>query len=375
MRIAYLDCFSGISGDMFLGALVDAGVPEQVLRDVVRALDLGASLEVHRVMRSGIAATKVDVVVAGEKDMPREQYWQQRAETGSQPKRASKAAHSHPHDHGPAHSHDHPHEHHAAHGAVATEEAGHSHVAHEHGRHLKEILQMIAKAPISDPAKKRAAAIFQALGEAEARIHNTDVEKIHFHEVGAVDALVDIVGAAVASEALGIDQWVFSPLNVGGGTVECAHGTIPVPAPATVELLKDAPVYSSGLDVELVTPTGAAIAHTLATRFGAFPAMKIGRVGYGAGSRDFPGHPNVLRITIGETLLEFEETVPDSAQEIVEVIEANLDDATPQVLGYVQEQLLAAGALDVLHRHPDEEEPPGNAVDGAGAARGRGSPG
>src|SRR6202035_1375534 len=157
-------------------------------------------------------------------------------------------------------------------------------------------------AAISEGAKNTAVAIFDALGAAEAKIHNSDIESVHFHEVGAADAMGDIICAAVGIEALGVDGIVCSPLNVGGGTVKCAHGTFPVPAPATVELLKGAPVYSSGLQVELVTPTGAAIVKTIDKRFAAFPEMKIEKSGYGAGSRDFPGHPNVVRLTIGETV-------------------------------------------------------------------------
>jgi uncharacterized protein (TIGR00299 family) protein len=309
MRIGYLDCFSGISGDMFLGALLDAGLPTSVLEETVTALNLGARLEISRVVRSGISATKVDVWVGDEKDLPREQV---------------------SHVHGQEHAHHHHHHH------------GHSQ------RGLREIREIIRHAKIAPPAQARALEIFQVLGEAEAKIHDTNVEKIHFHEVGAVDAIVDIVCAAVGSLALGVDEWVCSPLNVGGGTVECAHGTFPVPSPATVELLRGAPVYSSGVDAELVTPTGAAIVKTLCGRFVPFPAMKIAATGYGAGSRDLSGHPNVVRLTVGEAV----ETQPAASSEIPEdivtVLEANLDDLNPQVFGYVMERLLAEGALDVL---------------------------
>src|SRR5437016_2017374 len=283
MRIAYLDCFSGISGDMFLGALLDAGVAAQVFEKTVAALNVGARLEISRVNRSGISATKIDVLVHGEKELPREVYWEQK---------------EHKHEHG--HKHDHGH---SRAGAPAQSRAGMS-APHEHGRGLREIKEIISRAAISEGAKKTSLAIFQALGEAEAKIHNTDIEKIHFHEVGAVDAMVDIVCAAVGAEALGVDEWVCSPLNVGGGTVKCAHGVLPVPAPATVELLKDAPVYSSGPQVELVTPTGAAIVKTLATRFASFPRLKIENTGYGAGSRDFEDHANMLRIVIGDSIDE-----------------------------------------------------------------------
>ncbi len=314
MRIAYLDCFSGISGDMFLGALVDAGVSPKLLEDTVAALDIGARLEISRVTRGGISATKVDVYANGEKDLPREVFWER-----------------HGHDHG------HSHEHHD----------------HDHGRGLTEIRAIIHKAAIRSTAKATAIRIFEALGEAEAEIHGTSVEQVHFHEVGAVDAMVDIVCAAVGAESLAVEEWVCSPLNVGGGTVQCAHGTLPVPAPATLKLLQDAPVYSSGPQVELVTPTGAAIVKTLSARFAPFPAMKIEKAGYGAGTREFPEHPNLLRLTIGEALpadsaSTSQSTSSNALNDRITVLEANLDDLSPQVLAYAMERLLAEGALDVF---------------------------
>lgn len=300
MRLAYLDCFSGISGDMFLGALVDAGVPQRLLEETARALGVGAELKVSRVDRSGIAATKVDVVV---------------------------------HEH-----QDHGHKH-----------AGESPAPHVHGRHLSAIKKIIVAAAISDGAKRRATAIFEALGAAEAKVHNVPVEKIHFHEVGAADAIVDIVCAAVGADALGADEWVCSPLNVGGGTIECAHGTFPVPAPAVVELLSGAPVFSSGLQAELVTPTGAAIVKTLASRFVPVPAMKIANSGYGAGSRDFKGHANVCRILVGEEIqTQRRGGGAEYAEEEVTLLEANIDDMSPELFGYVAERALEAGALDVF---------------------------
>ena len=309
MRIAYLDCFSGVSGDMFLGALVDAGVSPELLAETVAALDIGARLEISRVVRGGISVTKVDVYANGEKDLPREAFWQQQG-------------------------HDHAHK-------------------HSRGRGLNEIRRIIEKAPISSDAKRTAIKIFETLGEAEAEIHNTSVEQVHFHEVGAVDALVDIVCAAVGAESLAVEEWVCSPLNLGGGTVKCAHGTLPVPAPATLKLLRDAPVYSSGPQVELVTPTGAAIVKTLSGRFAPFPAMKIEKAGYGAGTRDFPEHPNLLRLTIGEArpadvASPSPSTSPNESNDRITVLEANLDDLSPQVLGYAMERLLAEGALDVF---------------------------
>jgi uncharacterized protein (TIGR00299 family) protein len=210
---------------------------------------------------------------------------------------------------------------------------------------LKEIRTIISRSGISGTAKSTATAIFEALGEAEGRIHNTGVDAIHFHEVGAIDAIVDIVCAAVGAEALNVDEFICSPLNVGGGTVNCAHGTFPVPAPATLELLKGAPVYSSGLQTELVTPTGAAIVKTLVKRFAPFPEMKLEKAGYGAGTRDFPGHPNVLRLTLGATQPE---PATNTLQDTVTVLEANLDDLNPQVFGYVIDRLHEEGALDVF---------------------------
>lgn len=333
MRIAYLECFSGISGDMFLGALVDAGVPAALLEKTVAALGVGARLEVSRVVRSGISATKVDVWVDGEKDLPREEFWQRQDEH-----RHEHDGHSHS-DRDPGHLHSHDDQHSRA-GATVPHEHQHS-----HGRGLTEIRGIISAATISESAKKSAIAIFEALGAAEAKIHNTSVESVHFHEVGAVDAIVDIVCAAVGAEALGVDEIVCSSLNVGGGMVKCAHGEFPVPAPATVQLLKDAPVYSSGLQAELVTPTGAAIVKTLASRFAAFPQMKIEKSGYGAGSRDFPGHPNVVRLTVGEAASTL---AAKTASETITVLEANLDDLNPQVFGYVMDRLLQDGALDAF---------------------------
>ncbi len=308
MRIGYIEAFSGISGDMTLGALVDAGVPVGVLEETVAALGVGARVAVSRVQRSGISATKVDVWAGGQKDMPRDEHW-----------------HKHGHDHGQGHDHHH---------------SGHAH------RGLKEIRGIIEVAAIAPEAKQNAIAMFEALGAAEAKIHNVGVEQVHFHEVGAVDAIVDIVCAAVGAHSLAVDEWVCSPLNAGGGTVDCAHGRFPVPAPATVELLRGAPVYSSGVDAELVTPTGAAIVKVLAKRFGPMPAMNVTGAGYGAGSRDLPKHANVLRLTIGNALETHQARGIDA--DTVTVLEANVDDLNPQVFGYVIERALAEGALDVF---------------------------
>jgi pyridinium-3,5-bisthiocarboxylic acid mononucleotide nickel chelatase len=345
MRIVYLDCFSGISGDMFLGALVDAGVSPALLEKTVADLNLDAKLEITRVDRSGITATKVDVILAGEKDVPREVFHAAKMH-------AAHLEHDHEHHHAHEHDHEHGHDHSPEH------DHGHGH-SHSHGRSLKEIRHLIAHVPISETAKQRATAIFEALGRAESKIHNVDLESIHFHEVGSVDAIVDIICAAVGSDALGVDRWICSPLNVGGGTVVCAHGTFPIPAPATVELLKSryAPVYSSGIQKELVTPTGAAIVSVLADEFAPFPPMKLETTGYGAGYRDIEKHANVVRLTIGESVSQSTGAAPfpkggcDSnisgcAVDTVSVLEATLDDMTPELLGHFIDQALAAGALD-----------------------------
>lgn len=326
MRIAYLNCFSGISGDMFLGALVDAGVSAELLRQTVQALNVGAELEITRTLRNGIAATKVDVIVSGEKDLPREEFWEKQ--------------HGHPHEHGHSDAHDESHGHSDSHSPDET----HPH-RHEH-RSLKDIRQIISAAPIAENAKALAVKIFETLGRAEAKIHDKDLENIHFHEVGSADAIVDIVCAAVGVESLGVDEWRCSALNVGGGVVHCAHGTLPVPAPAVVEMLRDAPVYSSGIQKELVTPTGAAIVRTLVKSFGEFPAMKIQVTGFGAGARDLPGQANVVRLTIGAAVARSAET--PEGEETITVLEATIDDMTPQVFGYVLEKLLQNGALDAF---------------------------
>jgi pyridinium-3,5-bisthiocarboxylic acid mononucleotide nickel chelatase len=324
MRVAYLECFSGISGDMLLGALLHAGISEELLSKTVAGLKIGAELRISRVDRSGISATKVDVLV-----------------DGAAADKHDHEHHHHSHDY-ETHSHHHHHEHH---------EHSHNHHEHQHqhGRSLSVIREIINKADISAPARKTAIRAFELLGEAEAQIHNVPVESIHFHEVGAVDAIVDIVCAAVGCNALGVDAFICSPLNVGGGTVQCTHGEFPVPAPATLALLKGAPVYSSGSEAELVTPTGAALLRALDCRFSTFPQMAVESIGYGAGTRNPQGKPNVLRISVGELLEEHKPQIDaHEAYQTVTVLETTIDDLSPQVMGYVTERLLSEGALDVF---------------------------
>jgi uncharacterized protein (TIGR00299 family) protein len=327
MRIGYLECFSGISGDMLLGALVDAGVPFESLAETATALNVGARLEMRKVSRGGLAATKVDVLTP---DGP-----------------AGDAAHSHEkHSHEEnaheAHSHTHPHEAHT-HGAPAERE--HPVQGHAPHRHLSAILKIIEVAPLSEAVKERSRRAFQLLGEAEAAIHSIPIEKVHFHEVGAVDTIVDIVCAAAGAELLGVDRWLASSLNVGSGTVKCQHGTLPVPAPATLALLGDAPVYAAGSPMERVTPTGAAVLRMLDVSYETIPPMRVKATGYGAGGRETPGEPNLLRLLVGEVT---EEAGESSSVEPIAVIETVIDDSNPQVLAYVSELLLEAGAWDVF---------------------------
>jgi pyridinium-3,5-bisthiocarboxylic acid mononucleotide nickel chelatase len=280
MKLVYFDCFSGISGDMTLGALLDAGCSLETLRSGLHGLQVpGWTIGAEKVWKNGMSATYATV--------------------------------------------------------TTVDQTGH--------RSLSTILEILDKSTLSAPVKNNAAAIFRKLGEAEASVHDVAVEKIHFHEVGAVDAIVDIVGACIGFESLGIQKFACSPLNVGGGTAKMAHGILPVPAPATAKLLQGKPTYSNGVQRELVTPTGAAIVATLCDTFGPQPAMSVSAIGYGAGSADLEGQPNVVRIMVGEAAVK---VVPGFDEEI-SVIEANLDDMNPQIYGYFQEKALAAGALDV----------------------------
>jgi hypothetical protein len=313
-RTLYLDCFAGASGDMLLGAMLDCGLDFELLRSELQKLGVeGYELSLTRVDRSGISAAKFDVHLSGE-------------------------PHSHEHHHEHHHEHGHSHEHHHHH------EHPHSHEHHHEHRGLSEIKRIISSSSLSERVKQRAQAIFQRIGDAESKIHNIPIETVHFHEVGAIDSIVDIVGCCVAFDALKIERIISSPLHVGSGAFKCAHGTYPVPGPATAELLKGIPIYSKEIEGELVTPTGAAIISTLAESYGPMPMMKIEKIGYGAGTRDYPKFPNVLRAIIGEL-----EEDADQTPTTVTVIEANIDDLNAQVFGYLMEKVLAAGALDIFY--------------------------
>jgi len=279
-RILYVDCFSGVSGDMFLGALVDLGVEAEALEESVRTVKgLDFRLKSEEVKRNGIRATHIRVEV-------------------------SESAHVH--------------------------------------RHLPDILEGVEGSSLSSSVKERVGAVFNRLADAEANVHGITREKVHFHEVGAVDSIVDIVGTVAGLEQVDVSEVVSSPINVGSGLVECAHGTLPVPAPATLELLKGFPTYSSGPSMELTTPTGAAILTTVVSRFGGMPAMEVGDVGYGAGTGEPKGWSNVLRLTVGESAKE------GASGDSVLVIETNIDDMNPELYESVMSRLFEAGALDVF---------------------------
>jgi uncharacterized protein (TIGR00299 family) protein len=281
MRIAYFDCFSGISGNMVLGALIDAGLEIDWLRRELAKLKLANyKIEASKVLKRYIAGTLVDVKT------------------------------------------------------------------HKEGveRHLGDILDIIERSDLSEEVKGTSRAIFTKLAEAEAKVHGLDVEDIHFHEVGGLDAIVDIVGSVVGLRSLGIEEVYSSPLHLGTGFVECAHGMLPVPAPATLELVRGVPTYGRDVEVELTTPTGAAIITTLAKGFGQSPLMEVKAIGYGAGHRDLP-IPNLLRISIGEAV---EASVRGYEEDVVTVMEANIDDMNPEFYDHVMGRLFEKGALDVF---------------------------
>lgn len=284
MKRAYLDCSSGISGDMLLAALLDAGVDARRLLRELKKMRLGFyEFKLTRAVRGNLVGARVDIRIP----------------------------------------------------------------AQQPPRKLGDIEEMMGKTELAETVKEKALKIFRRLAEAEGKLHNLPPGEVHFHEVGAVDAIIDIVGACLGLELLEVSELTCSPLNVGGGRVEAEHGSLPVPAPATAELLKEIPIYSTGIEGELVTPTGAAIVSTLAASFGPMPAMKVERIGYGAGEKDIPGQANVTRLFVGESVEVVKPQPGAAGDELVSVIEANLDDMSPQLYGYFVEQALAAGALDV----------------------------
>jgi hypothetical protein len=309
MRIGYLECFAGISGDMLLGALIDAGVSRSLLEETAHALDIGATLKFSSVDRSGITATKVDVIDAASGEI-------------------AEHKHSHDHDH---HDHDHRHDH------------DHHEHKHVHGRSWKQIRELIEHSQLAPDVRALALRAFELLAQAEAKIHGVPVETVHFHEVGTVDTITDIVCGAAGLCSLDIDAWYASAVNVGSGFVQCAHGMFPVPAPATAELLKGIPTYSAGIQKELTTPTGAALLKALGCSFTDLPVIATEVIGYGAGTRNPKDFPNVLRLSIGEST-----GAKKATSERVAVLECAVDDATPQLLAHAMERVLEEGALDVM---------------------------
>ena len=332
MRIGYLDCFAGISGDMLLGTLIDAGVSRSLLDESAQALNIGASLRFSSVDRSGITATKVDVLDAASGGIAEHVH---SSELSSRPGSRSDVAE------GPAvhHHHDHQHEH------VHDHENAHEHHEHQHvhGRTWKQIRELIEQTPLASDARVLALRAFELLAQAEAKIHGVPVETVHFHEVGAVDTITDIVCASAGLCSLGVDAWYASAVNVGSGFVQCAHGMFPVPAPATAELLKGVPTYAAGIQKELTTPTGAAVLKALGCRFADVPVITTEVIGYGAGTRNPKDFPNVLRLSVGESA-----GATKAFGERVAVLECAVDDATPQLVAHTMERILEEGALDVM---------------------------
>ena len=294
-RLVYFDCASGASGDMLLGALVDLGLPLEELRAELGKLPLrGYRLDSHRVHRSGLHATKVDVIVES-------------------------------HDHGQAQDHGHGHDH-----------------AHDHAPFgLREILALLDASGLDPAVRELSARLFHRLAAVEGQVHGVSPDEVHFHEVGAVDSIVDVVGGVIGLRWLRADRFVASPLNVGTGTVTMSHGTFAVPPPATARLVEGVPVYGAG-EGELLTPTGALLVTGYATAYGPLPLVRPRTIGHGAGSRDTPGRPNVLRLILGDT------DAPADGERVL-VLETEVDDTPPQILGALVDRLLAAGALDVYY--------------------------
>ncbi|MFC3039360.1 nickel pincer cofactor biosynthesis protein LarC [Virgibacillus xinjiangensis] len=277
MSILYFDCFSGISGDMTIGSLIDAGADASHLKEELKKLKIENEYELKwtTVNKNGITSTKFDVILQEENHSHEE----------GQSHGEDVVEHTHTHHDG-SHSHEHHHHHH-----------GHHH--HEH-RTYKDIVRMIEESGLEEGVKATALRIFTKIGEAEGKIHGQPLDQVHFHEVGAVDSIIDIVGTAILIHQLGVETIVCSPIPVGGGKIHIDHGIYPVPAPATLEILRGVPIMTSNIKGELTTPTGAAIAAVLAEDYGAMPSMEIKEIGYGAGSKTFKNHPNVLRTVIGK---------------------------------------------------------------------------
>ncbi len=325
MKIAYFACFAGASGDMILGSLMDAGLPLETLKSELAKLGLdNFDLQVKKVLKKGIGGSQAVVIIDGISE-------------------GQGIFHDHPHDDS-GHGHHYEHEHQFCHGRphVHHHNHVHDHSSHPH-RRLSDIRKIIENSGLNTEVRQKSMEIFERLAHAEARVHLTDIEEVHFHEVGAMDTIIDVVGAVAGLTALGIEKVFCSPLHTGCGTVTCHHGVLPVPAPATAELLKGKPVYSTGVKGELLTPTGAAILTTLSSDFGPMPAMTVHEIGYGAGTSD-PEIPNLLRVSIGE----MQEGIRDYETEQIALMETNIDDMNPQMYDYLIQKMLEMGAMDVF---------------------------
>lgn len=354
MKIAYFDCFSGIAGDMALAALLDAGAPLEELKTALRTLPVeGWDIQSESVLRSGIHAQSVSISLFGQTD-----------EEELASVRAQEEAHGHHHHdhshhhHGHAHAHDehdhhheHPHAHaHEEHDHERKHEHSHSHThdhPHHHGRSMREIRDVINASGLSDRVKCDSLAIFEKIAVAEAYLHHSTPDEVHFHEIGGLDSLLDIVGVAWCLEWLGVEAIYSSPLPLSSGFVDCAHGRMPVPAPATLEILKGAPWTPTDVRGELVTPTGAGILAALCQGFGEAPAITLGQVGLGAGKKEWPDRPNILRVWVGESAQSASTSIKGLEWKTLSQFEANVDDLNPQMWELAFERLFAAGALDV----------------------------
>ncbi|PEZ84279.1 LarC family nickel insertion protein [Bacillus sp. AFS017274] len=294
MRTLYFDCFSGISGDMVIGALIDAGADPLQMEEELKKLNIDEeySLSWGKVVKNGITSTKFHVILTSKSEQPHEHSHSHGHE------HSHSHGHEHSHSHGHEHSHSHGHEHNHSHET----EPNHSHAPHNHhgSRTYKQIVEAINEANLNESVTNMSLAIFKKIGEAEGHIHGLPLDKVHFHEVGAVDSIIDIIGAAILIDQLGIESVQSSAIPTGSGHIHIDHGVYPVPAPATLEILKGVPIASNVIRSELATPTGAAIAAVLAGKFGTLPAMTVESIGYGAGTKTFENHPNVLRIIIGD---------------------------------------------------------------------------
>ena len=355
MKIAYFDCFAGASGDMILGALLDAGLELEKLNSEVAKLGLSnCDVQVKKVVKRGIGGSQA-IVRTSSPSKPDDGHDHDHKHEHEHEHEHNHLHYNHPHPHGhDHHGHNHAHEHYSH--SHSHENHSHDHHSHEKyddprsyqarsipRRNLHDIRRLIKESQLDAVVKEKSINIFERLAEAEAKVHRIGIDDVHFHEVGALDAIIDVVGAVAGMELLGIEAVYCSPLHVGTGTVECDHGTLPVPAPATLELICGKPVYSTGVVGELLTPTGAAILTTLATDFGPMPKMVVEQVGYGSGEKDLI-ISNLLRISIGVADIDMEEY----ETERVGVLETNIDDMNPQIYDYLMEKLFSMGVMDVF---------------------------